>query len=165
MLKRILPILTIFLFMFFSVGAATSTSTYNHQFIKTTYMDDLEIKNKLSSKEELNTFYEKYKDTLYLEHREKVYADSTIGFIDAIEKYDEEYFKENNLVIIYLTEASGSITHDIKDISISEETINIDIVKKSTQYLTWDMAGWLLILEVDNSIEITSINYTKAKEQ
>ena len=39
----------------------------------------------------------------------KVYANSTIGFIDAIEKYDEEYFKENNLIIIYLTEPSGSI--------------------------------------------------------
>lgn len=165
MLKRVLFIIIVFSFAFLSVGAASSTSTYNYQFIKTSYRDDIEIKAIISSKEELKFFYEKYKNTLYLEHREKVYADSTIGFIDAIEKYDEEYFKESNLIIIYFTEASGSITHSIKDISVNDGTLDIDIIQKCPGYFTWDMAGWLLILEVDNPIEITSINYTKAKEQ
>lgn len=88
--------------MFISIGATTPSDSniYQYQFIKTTYTDDVEIKTIISSKEELNSLYEKYKDSLYLEHRGKVYANSTIGFKDAIEKYDEEYFKENNLIII-----------------------------------------------------------------
>ena len=157
MLKRILLIITVFSFMFISVGATTHSSSYNHQFIKTTYKDDIEIKTIISSKGELKSLYEKYKDTLYLEHREKVYSDSTIGFIDAIEKYDEEYFKENNLIIIYLTEPSGSITHEIKDISINEERICISIKQNYPEYLTCDMAGWLLILEIEKDLNVTDI--------
>ena len=163
MTKRIILIIAIIAFMFITIGATTQSDSYNKQFIRTTYRDDTEIKTILSSKEELNAFYEKYKDTLYLEHREKVYVDSTIGFFDAIEKYDEEYFKGNNLIIIYITEPSGSITHDIKNISIKDNTIEISISQKSSEYLTCDMAGWLLILEIENTHEIITINYTKSK--
>ena len=164
MTKRIILIIAVIAFMFITIGATTQSDSYNKQFIRTTYRDDIEIKITLSSKEELNAFYEKYKDALYLEHREKVYADSTIGFIDAVEQYDEEYFKENNLIIIYLTEPSGSIRHDIKDITIKNNTIDINIIQKSPEYGTCDMAGWLLILEVENTPEITTINYTKTEE-
>lgn len=162
MLKRILLIITVFSFMFISIGATTRSSLYNHQFIKTTYRDDTEIKTIISSKEELKSFYKKNKELLYLEHREKVYADSTIGFIDVIEKYDEKYFKKNNLALIYFTEHSGSITHEIKDISINEEIIYISIKQNYPEYLTCDMAGWLLILEIEKGLNVTDI-ITKMK--
>ena len=150
--------------MFISIGATTPSDSniYQYQFIKTTYTDDVEIKTIISSKEELNSLYEKYKDSLYLEHRGKVYANSTIGFIDVIEKYDEEYFKENNLIIIYLTEPSRLIRHDIKDVEIKYNTLDINIIQKSLDYGTCDMAGWLLILEVENTSNIMKINYRKA---
>ena len=157
MLKRILLIITVFSFMFISIGATIHSLSYNHQFIKTTYKDDIEIKTIISSKEELNSLYEKYKDTLYLEHREKVYADSTIGFIDAIEKYYEEYFKQNNLALIYFTEHSGSITHEMKEVSINDNSLNINVIKKSPEYITCDMAGWLLILEIEKGLNVTDI--------
>lgn len=162
MLKRILLIITFCSFIFISIGATipSDSNIYQYQFIKTTYRDNLEIKNIISSIEDLKLFYENYQELLYLEHREKVYSNSTIGFIDAIEKYDEEYFKVNNLIIIYLTESSGSIRHDIKDIIIKDNTLDINIIKKSTGYGTCDMAGWLLILEVENTSNIMKINYS-----
>lgn len=159
MTKRLILIFVVLVFAIISVGATNSKSTiYNHQFIKTTYRDDTEIKTIISSKEELKSFYKKNKELLYLEHREKVYADSTIGFIDVIEKYDEEYFKQNNLALIYFTEHSGSITHEMKEVSINDNSLNINIIKKSPEYITCDMAGWFLILELDKEINIKNIN-------
>lgn len=75
------------------VGASSSNDNFKNdvQFIKTTYRDDIEVKTLFSSVEELNEFYEKYNDLIFLEHREKVYADSTIGFLDAI-KYMMKIF-------------------------------------------------------------------------
>ena len=164
MTKRLILIFVVLVFAIISVGATNSKSTiYEHQFIKTSYSDEIKINKLITSKEELSKFYEEYKTIIDLEHRKKLYSDSTIGFVDAVEHYDEEYFKENNLIIIYLTEPSGSIRHDIKDITIKDNTIDINIAQKSPDYGTCDMAGWLLILEVENTVEINTINYTKTK--
>ena len=57
MTKRIILIIAVVAFMFITIGAATQSSSYNHQFIRTTYKSDTEIKTILSSKEELNAFY------------------------------------------------------------------------------------------------------------
>ena len=159
MTKRLILIFAVLVFAIISVGATNSKSTiYEHQFIKTSYSDEIKINKLITSKEELSKFYEEYKTIIDLEHREKVYADSTIGFIDAIEKYDEEYFKQNNLALIYFTEHSGSITHEMKEVSINDNSLNISIIKKSPEYITCDMAGWFLILELDKEINIKNIN-------
>lgn len=42
----------------------------------------------ISSRAELEAYYEAYKDIYSLERRETVYSDSTIGFLDACDKYD-----------------------------------------------------------------------------
>ena len=163
MTKRLILIFAVLVFAIISVGATNSKSTiYEHQFIKTSYSDEIKINKLITSKEELSKFYEEYKTIIDLEHNEKVYADSTIGFIDAIEKYDKEYFKQNNLALIYFTEHSGSITHEIKDISINEEIIYISIKQNYPEYLTCDMAGWLLILEIEKGLNVTDI-ITKMK--
>ena len=57
MTKRIILIIAVVAFMFITIGATTQSSSYNHQFIRTTYKSDTEIKTILSSKEELNAFY------------------------------------------------------------------------------------------------------------
>jgi len=158
MTKRLILIFAVLVFAIISVGATNSKSTiYEHQFIKTSYSDEIKINKLITSKEELSKFYEEYKTKIDLEHREKVYADSTIGFIDAIEKYDEEYFKQNNLALIYFTEHSGSITHEMKEVSINDNSLNINVIKKSPEYITCDMAGWLLILEIEKGLNVTDI--------
>lgn len=47
----------------------------------------------ISSREELERYYEDKRETFDLERREKVYADSTIGFLDACDKYDDVFFR------------------------------------------------------------------------
>ena len=56
----------------------------------------------INSKEELQAYYEANKELFDLERKEKVYSDTTIGFLDACDKYDDTYFERQNLVLIVL---------------------------------------------------------------
>lgn len=104
----------------------------------------------ISSRAELEAYYEAYKDIYNLERRENVYADSTIGFLDACDKYDDAYFERQNLVLIVLQEGSGSIRHEITDVRRNMENGGWDITidSKSPEVETCDMAQWHLFLEV-----------------
>lgn len=108
----------------------------------------------ISSRAELEAYYEAYKDLYDLERREAVYSDSTIGFLDACDKYDDTYFERQNLVLIVLQEGSGSIRHEITDVrphrienGVSDGW-DITIDSKSPEAVTDDMAQWHLFLEV-----------------
>ena len=108
----------------------------------------------ISSKKELVDYYEENKELFDLERKDKVYSDTTIGFLDACDKYDDAYFEKQNLVLIVLQEGSGSIRHEITDVrrrfdendaSLGWDiTINIIVPEIGT----CDMAQWHLFLEV-----------------
>lgn len=108
----------------------------------------------ISSRAELEAYYEAYKDIYSLERRETVYSDSTIGFLDACDKYDNAYFERKNLVLIVLQEGSGSIRHEITDVRrhrIENGALDgwdITIDRKVPEAGTEDMAQWHLFLEV-----------------
>ena len=105
----------------------------------------------VSSPEELYAFYERYKLTINLWHKERLYVDTTIGFIDAVEKYDEAFFKENALVFIYLIEPSGSIRHHVNSVSVNDGTLKADVDTLRPGFGTDDMADWLIIIQVPGS--------------
>ena len=102
----------------------------------------------------MEAYYEAYKDIYSLERRETVYSDSTIGFLDACDKYDNAYFERQNLVLIVLQEGSGSIRHEITDVRrhrIENGALDgwdITIDRKVPEAGTEDMAQWHLFLEV-----------------
>lgn len=108
----------------------------------------------INSKEELEDYYEANKEIFDLERKEKVYSDTTIGFLDACDKYDDTYFERQNLVLIVLEEGSGSIRHEITDVrphskengALDGWDITIDRIVPEVG--TDDMAQWHLILEV-----------------
>ncbi len=108
----------------------------------------------IDSKEELEAYYEANKDLYDLERKEKVYSDTTIGFLDACDKYDDAYFERQNLVLIILEEGSGSIRHEITDVrrrwDENGASLGWNITIKSTapEVVTDDMAEWHLFLEV-----------------
>ncbi len=108
----------------------------------------------ISSRAELEAYYEAYKDIYNLERRENVYADSTIGFLDACDKYDDAYFERQNLVLIVLQEGSGSVRHEITDVrrhraeNGASDGWDITIKSKAPEVVTDDMAQWHLFLEI-----------------
>jgi len=76
----------------------------------------------IRSQEALDDYYETNKDVYDLERKEKVYSDTTIGFLDACDRYDAAFFEGNDLVFAVLEEGSGSVRHEVTEVCRSEET-------------------------------------------
>ena len=108
----------------------------------------------IDSKEELEAYYDANKEQFDLERKETVYTDTTIGFLDACDKYDDTYFDSNNLILIILQESSGSVRHEITDVRAQRDEKgtalgwNISINSIVPEVVTDDMAQWHLLLEV-----------------
>ncbi|WP_216830266.1 hypothetical protein [Alkalihalobacterium elongatum] len=102
----------------------------------------------VTSTEELSTYYIDNKDAYDLEKKEVVYSDSTIGFLDAVDKYDDVFFRDNVVVFVLLQEDSGSIRHIITDIKRNKSLVDISVKRIVPQYTTDDMAEWHVMVEL-----------------
>ena len=72
----------------------------NVKYIRTNYVSGTHGNTYvIESLEELEEYYNANKEKHNLGHREKVYSDTTIGFVDATKEYDEEFFKNQRLGI------------------------------------------------------------------
>jgi hypothetical protein len=111
----------------------------------------------IKSKKELEQYYHQYKDTYDFSRKTgKLLSDMTIGFLDAIDKYTEEYFTNRFLVIVILEEGSSSITHEIDGIDVDG---NIIIKRLNVTGMgNSDMEEWNIIIEIAN--EFSQNNYT-----
>ncbi|MBR4295328.1 MAG: hypothetical protein IKT56_00630 [Clostridia bacterium] len=99
----------------------------------------------ISSASELENYIEENGETYFLGHRNAPASDSTIGFSDATEKYDNYFFEENMLVMVILEEGSGSIRHELMGVTKD----NIILIKRITpEAYTCDMAEWHIIIEM-----------------
>ena len=118
----------------------------------------------INSKEELQSYYEANKELFDLERKEKVSSDTTIGFLDACDKYDDAYFERQNLVLIVLEEGSGSVRHEITDVRNRWDENgaplgwNITINRIVPEVCIDDMAQWHLFLEIQMGDVIESDN-------
>ncbi len=65
----------------------------------------------IESSDELKKYIAETDNKFDLSRKTKVYADTTIGFLDAVDKYDDEYFEENSLIIAVTGQPSGSIRY------------------------------------------------------
>ena len=138
-------------------GAAPEAYAFEAQYIRTNgYSEERSYPYHvvINSKEELDAYYEANKGLFDLERKDKVYSDTTIGFLDACDKYDATYFERQNLVLIVLEEGSGSIRHEITDVRNRWDENghslgwNITIDSIVPEVCTDDMAQWHLFLEV-----------------
>ena len=113
----------------------------------------------------LNTFDEL---NAYIEDNRELF-DLESEFIDAVARYDEEYFLRQNIVLIRLEEGSGSIRHELTDVrrnDLGRWQLSLDRVTPEVQ--TADMAQWHIILEVqmgkvidaDDAISLVFDSYT-----
>lgn len=97
--------------------------------------------------------------------REAASADSTIGFVMAVEGYDEAWFEENVLVLVILEEGSGSNRHEVKGVTAKGEILIERIVPEVG---TCDMAVWHIMLELpkdcpalEHTLQVTWVNEEK----
>ena len=109
----------------------------------------------IRSVDELNDYYENNKDTFDLERKGKLYADTTIGFLDACDKYDEAFFESKYLVFVLLEEGSGSVRHEVTWVGMDDAgQLSVNINSLVPEIGTCDMAQWHIILELDRNAEV-----------
>lgn len=133
---------------------------FTAQYVRTDVMgeaEDFPAVIVLDTFDELNAYIEDNRELFDLESE----------FIDAVARYDEEYFIRQNLVLIRLEEGSGSIRHELTDVRRNYQwQLSIDRVTPEVQ--TADMAQWHIILEVqmgkvidaDDGIDLVFNSYT-----
>ena len=130
------------------------------QYIRTNgYHEDIEypVVKIIRSVDELNAYYNENKEWYDLERNNKVYSDTTIGFLDACDKYDEAYFEDQILVMVLLEEGSGSIRHNVDNIKLgSDGKIYISIRRDVPEVGTDDMAEWHILIEPEKDINVAN---------
>ena len=65
-----------------------------------------------------------------------------------VENYTEEFFKNNSLVFVLISEGSGSVSHKLKDVKISGDVIDVTVKRKVPEIGTCDMAEWTVMFEI-----------------
>lgn len=109
----------------------------------------------IRSVEELNAYYEQYRNIFDLERKAQLYSDTTIGFLDACDKYDESYFEGRILIMVLLEEGSGSTRHAVTDVTLTDDGrlyISIDTIVPEIG--TCDMAEWHILIEPEAGVDV-----------
>lgn len=105
---------------------------------------------------ELNAYYEANKDRYDLGRSDDPAADTTIGFRNACEKYDDAYFEQQILLLILLEEGSGSNRHEVTALQPAEEGgLTVSIERKIPEVGTCDMAEWHIFVEPEPGVDVT----------
>lgn len=124
---------------------------YGARYVRTNgNMDDSRLRTKvIRSRESLEAYYEANKGTFDLERRQTVYADSTPGFLDICDSYDEDWFASRDLLIAVLEEGSGSIRHEITGLRREGEgKWLLEGFCLVPEVGTCDMAQWHILCEI-----------------
>ena len=128
------------------------------QYVRTNgYHDEVDypVVKIIRSVEELKKYYEDNKDKYDLGRKDKVYSDTTIGFLDACDRYDEAYFEKQVLVMVLLEEGSGSIRHNVDNVKLGTDgKLYVSIRTISPEVGTADMAEWHILVEPEESVDV-----------
>lgn len=85
------------------------------------------------------------------------YTGAVIPLSKTTEAFDYRYFKDHTLLVLYLTENSGSNRHQIDRVGIDGDTLFVRVFaivptnSDGLVCLTDDMAGWFILLELDKA--------------
>ncbi len=107
----------------------------------------------ITSTEELQSYIEANNDTYNLE---------SSGFTKAVEKYTDSWFRSCKLIAVLLEEPSGSIRHEVTELTDKYVTIN----RIEPEVGTCDMAEWHILLEISKNADISdgfAVNLTKSR--
>lgn len=108
----------------------------------------------IDSKEELDNYFDTYKDEYGLSHNEN--SDSE-RFEDVIEEYDEEFFVENQLVIILLSAEGSNIRFKVKDYEVVDGVMNVSIEEVYPLFVQEQMSGMYVLKNISKIQNINKV--------
>lgn len=109
----------------------------------------------ITSIEKLNLFKAQKTEFFSLEHG----YDEVPSFEEVVKKYDEKFFENNELLIVYKTSSSGSYRYEVADVVKTNNSLTVYVGQANSPEIgTDDMAGWFLYVEIPKLSEETAIN-------
>lgn len=104
---------------------------------------------KFDTKDDLDHFQSAFRSILSLECS---YGEAP-SFLDATAKYDEAFFEENSLMLVYVTSGSGSDRFGVKQVCCDNGVFWIQVEQTNNPEIgTCDMAGWFITVAVPDSV-------------
>jgi len=73
--------------------------------------------------------------------------DQEAALTEAFKRYDDDFFLNNRLVLLYTQESSGSIRHKIGDVALQNGKLAVTVNRIVPENYTDDMANWFILLE------------------
>lgn len=125
---------------------------FEAQYIRTSWNHSTEFEYPVAvirSAAEIQKYYDDNKNDFNLERRENPSSESTIGFLDACDKYDDKFFEDKSLVVASIFSPTYYREYEIENIKLESDgafCVNI----KSTSPETDDeaIAYWHIITEI-----------------
>lgn len=104
---------------------------------------------KIETQKDLENFKTNYGGVLSINRG----YDEVLSFEDATSEYDEKFFDNNSLFIIYVTANSGSYRFDVDSVYCDGESFRVHIKQTNDpESVTQDMAGWFVTVAVKDDI-------------
>ena len=137
---------------------------FTTKYLSVPYNDEQSFVRAISSREELEDFYQESCGVLDLNSVSWLGTDTYTDFLAACVKYDANFFRKNGLVIASVYEPSGSVRHNIRQLYGDRCNVRILADRLCPDVMTTDMALWYWmitvprdVLEADFTIEITDV--------
>lgn len=105
----------------------------------------------VTSKKDLIRYYDENKETKFSEeHKENpLYNEALMSVAEVCSRYNDDYFKNKDLIIAVIRETSGSYTHQIKSIERNANNeYEVNIAHFAPGIVTDDMAEWHFFIEI-----------------
>ncbi|MBP0971498.1 MAG: Ig-like domain-containing protein, partial [Oscillospiraceae bacterium] len=101
-----------------------------------------------STREELDAFIAENAEAMQISDIDE---EPGISLADAAAKYTSDWFDAHKLLIVSLTDPSGSIRHAVT--GVSEDIVRIDLFNTHGGF--FDMADWHILIELDKSAKLS----------
>lgn len=132
----------------------TEYTDMNVEYIRITNYNNVVGKLQIiRSREELASFYEIFSDYYGVEiyFPGYLYRDMAFyrHFYPEISKYNAEFFENRSVVVIFMAESSGSISHKLTSYLVGNQNLAVNVNTYVPSIGTCDVASWLICLEVE----------------
>lgn len=79
------------------------------------------------------------------------------GSSDICGEYDEEFFAENFLVLLYMGQGSGSVHHEVRGVEqTADGKLAVSVDRKVPEIGTDDLVRWYILLELSRDVMVES---------
>ena len=99
----------------------------------------------ISSVKQMNDYIKTVKENYYFNEE----YSNNYSLIKVVEKYDRQFFTDRELLVIPVTESSGSIRHGFDKIETVGSLATVHIERTCPEVGTCDMAYWFIFIEID----------------